>query len=334
MEIIANKDLTALNTFRMRVSAECFAEYDSVSELIALLSDPGLPRPFIPLGGGSNILFTGDVKGTVLHGRIKGMEFFPGGARVGAGEVFDVFCAEAAARGLWGVENLSGIPGEAGASAVQNIGAYGVEVKDVISAIEVLDTETLSELVLRPADCGYRYRGSNFKDVWKGRYIVTAVRYNLSPSPLPRLHYGNVASAVAAACPDGDLTPEKVRGAILGIRKGKLPDPEETGSAGSFFKNPFVDRETWLRISAAEGEVPHFDNPDGTVKIPAAWLIDRCGLKGLVLGNAAVYERQPLVLVNLTGRAEPSEILAIEELVIKKVKDRFGIVLSPEVEHI
>jgi UDP-N-acetylmuramate dehydrogenase len=339
MRITFNKDLSALNTFRMKVRAAAFAEYSGLEGLRAILSMPGLPRPLLHIGGGSNLLFSGDFKGTVLHSAVKGILFIDNGtpevlARVGAGESFDGFCALAASKGLWGTENLSLIPGEAGAAAVQNIGAYGVEIKDVLESVEAYDTVSGEMVTLGCEDCRYAYRDSVFKNEAKSRYIILYVTFKLSRDYSPRLSYGHVEAAVREVCGSGTLTPMMVRDAIVGIRKTKLPAVEETGSAGSFFRNPFVSREQYEAIASRYEKVPHFINPDGTVKIPAAWLIEQCGLKGHSEGNAAVWHSQPLVIVNATGEATPADILALEQKVIDSVWNRFSIRLSPEVEHI
>ncbi len=338
MKVTLNKDLTPLNTFRMQVKAAAFAEYNSVDELKQLLDDPDLPGPKLHIGGGSNLLFTGDFPGTVLHSCIKGLILKRSesgiSVQVGAGESWDEFCAWAASEGFWGPENLSLIPGEVGAAAVQNIGAYGVEVKDLITGVEVLDTLDHTTGTIEADECGYGYRASHFKGEWKGRFIVTSVTFRLTEEYSPRLDYGHVRSAVEVACGEGPLTPQKVRDAIIAIRRTKLPAVEELGSAGSFFKNPYVTQEEYEDIADIEPDVPHFPLPDGRVKIPAAWLIEKAGLKGFVKGNAAVYGKQPLVIVNRTGKASPREILALERKIIRTVRSRFGITLSPEVEHI
>ena len=338
MTITQHKDLSGLNTFRMGVTAAAYAEYNSVDELKEILQDPDLPGPMLPIGGGSNLLFTGDFPGTVLHSCIKGLILKRDDSgiyvQVGAGENWDQFCLWAATEGLWGPENLSLIPGEVGAAAVQNIGAYGVEVKDIISGVEVLDTLDFSTGTIEVDECGYGYRESNFKGAWKGRFIVTSVTFRLSDEYTPRLEYGHVKEAMKAAYGDTPLTPLMIRDEIIRIRRTKLPDVEALGSAGSFFKNPYVSQEDYEDIADIYPEVPHFPLPDGRVKIPAAWLIEKAGLKGYVKGNAAVYAKQPLVIVNHTGKASPREILSLERKIIRTVKSRFGITLTPEVEHI
>ncbi len=334
-------DLTHRNTFGMKVSCACFVEYDSLEDLFGLDFDE-LPQPVFHMGAGSNLLFTRDWPGTVLHSCIKflrpmGLEEDEVLVEVGAGAVFDSFVEWACSRGLWGAENLSLIPGEVGAAAVQNIGAYGVEAGDIIVRVNCFDREAREMVTFENADCRYGYRTSFFKEEGKGRYIITSVLFRLSRKYNPRLEYGNIRSAFDGRQP---MHPDDVRKAVSDIRKAKLPDPAETGSAGSFFKNPVISAEHFARIeevaraeSGQDVRVPHFDTPEG-VKVPAAWMIERCGLKGFRLGDAAVYEKQPLVIVNLTGKAAPEDILALERKVIAAVKDKFGVELHPEVEHI
>ena len=339
------KDLTKMNTFGMKVKARCFIEYDSVADLVDIEFEE-LARPVLHIGGGSNLLFTDDFKGTVLHSKINFIEILENGlVSVGAGVVFDDFCAWAAKEGLWGVENLSYIPGEVGASAVQNIGAYGVEVKDVIRTVYCYDTVEEEFVSFDVSECGYGYRDSIFKDPEiKGRYIVTHVVFELSSTPQPKLEYGHLREAVAAIIGESSsskLTPELIRKVIIKIRKEKLPEPSVMGSAGSFFKNPVVPAEHFQKIeSAAKAElgadykVPHYDLPDGMVKIPAAWMIEQCGWKGRRSGGAAVYDKQPLVIVNYTGEAYPEEIIGLEKRIIASVKAKFDVELNPEVDHI
>ena len=339
------KDLTKMNTFGMKVKARCFMEYDSVADLVDIEFEE-LARPVLHIGGGSNLLFTDDFKGTVLHSMIDFIEEIsdeessPVLVSVGSGVIFDDFCAWAAKEGLWGVENLSYIPGEVGASAVQNIGAYGVEVKDVIHKVYCYDTVEEEFVSFGVEECGYGYRDSIFKSPEiKGRYIVTHVVFALSRTPQPKLEYGHLKEAVAGAA--SALTPALVRKEIIRIRKEKLPEPSVMGSAGSFFKNPVISKEQFDGIEAAakaehgtDVTVPHYDLPDNMVKVPAAWMIEQCGWKGRRSGGAAVYQKQPLVIVNYTGEAFPEEIIGLEKRIIASVKAKFGVELHPEVEHI
>ena len=342
-----------MNTFGMKVKARCFMEYDSVADLVDIEFEE-LARPILHIGGGSNLLFTDDFKGTVLHSRINFIEILDECkgtsddevlVSVGSGVVFDDFCDWAAKEGLWGVENLSYIPGEVGASAVQNIGAYGVEVKDVIRSVYCYDTDEEEFVKFDVSECEYGYRDSIFKDPEvKGRFIVTHVVFALSRTPQPKLDYGHIKDAVmetASRYADAEMTPSLIRKVIIKTRKEKLPEPSVMGSAGSFFKNPVISAEHFAQIeSAAKAElgadykVPHYDLPDGTVKVPAAWMIEQCGWKGKRSGGAAVYEKQPLVIVNYTGEAYPEEIVGLEKRIIASVKAKFGVELHPEVDHI
>lgn len=352
------------NTFGIPVRAAACAGFSSVEELRGLLSDSSLPHPFLFVGAGSNLLFTGDFPGTVFHSEMKdirivadGASDFYGGVSAGgsavpgeviveadAGVVFDDLCAWAAERGLWGIENLSHIPGEVGASAVQNVGAYGVEAKDVIVSVNCIDISTGKAAVFSNSDCGYGYRASNFKTAWKGRYAVTSVLFRLSSIPTPHLDYGHLRAAVEAKAEQ--ITPALIRETVTEIRRQKLPEPSELGSAGSFFKNPVVPQEHYGRIlsdfrkeNGPEATVPHYivEQPGGQapmVKIPAAWMIEQCGWKGRQVGNVACYAKQPLVIVNLTGEATAAEIISLEQQIIASVQQRFGVRLHPEVEHI
>lgn len=335
MRIKFNYDLSSMNTFRMKVSCACFVEYENVAELEGLNFD-SLPRPLLHMGEGSNLLFTGDFPGTVLHSNIEYIKYVDVGLDevpviVGAGVNFDSFVAETCRHGLWGAENLSLIPGEVGAAAVQNIGAYGAEVKDIISGVVCFDLKERKKCRFKASECGYGYRSSMFKEGEnRGRYVVTSVLFRLSRKPAPKLDYKGLREALGDRT---DLTPRDLRDAVIEIRRSKLPDPEKTGSAGSFFKNPVVSAEQFARISP-DGSAPHFVLPDGTVKVPAAWLIDSCGLKGTMEGGAQVYPAQPLVIVNASGEATPADVLALENRIVNEVKARFGVELHPEVEHI
>lgn len=370
----------------MKVRAAAYAEWGSVDALRELLKDSSLPRPFLFVGAGSNLLFTGDFPGTVFHSVMKDIKLLSSEGvcsdgtvmvEAGAGVVFDDFCEWAAERGLWGIENLSHIPGEVGASAVQNVGAYGVEAKDVIERVNCIELSTGKTIVFANSDCGYGYRASNFKTKWKGQYVITSVLFRLCSVPQPRLDYGHLRTAVeehlakktsliSGDCPEdsavkngevaseitlsgitlSEITPSVIRDVVIAIRKEKLPEPSELGSAGSFFKNPVIPQSHYEKIlsdyratAGPEAKVPHYivEQPDGSapmIKIPAAWMIEQCGWKGKTLGNVASYAKQPLVIVNLTGKATPQEVIALENAIIASVRDRFAIELHPEVEHI
>ena len=343
MRISFDSDLSGMNTFRMKVSCRCFVEYGSVQELRNLMTDRTLPRPFFHIGGGSNLLFTKDFQGTVLHCGMKGMrDLGEGRIYAEAGVVWDDFCAWCAGKGLWGTENLSYIPGEVGASAVQNIGAYGREVGELIESVTCIEAGTGSEIVVPAGDCEYAYRDSRFKHDWKGRYFVTGVTFKLSVEPKPELDYGHVREAVKQRYGSDDpavLTPGMIREVVTDIRKTKLPEVSELGSAGSFFRNPYLDAaglEVIIKIAEQEnlGKVPSFPIDNGLFKVPAAWLIDKCGLKGRKQGGAAVYGKQPLVIVNHSGSAEPGDVIALEKAISDSVLRKFGVKLEKEVEYV
>lgn len=340
MQIQFNVPVSDLTTFRLPAKAACVVRYDGEDDLRAILADNSLPRPLKPIGEGSNLLFTGDYPGTLLLCDNRDADFVMLGSgkvmvEASAGVVMDTLIEECCRKRLWGVENLSGIPGTAGASVVQNVGAYGVEICDVLDSVTALDTMTMSTVTMKPAQLDYGYRNSLFKrEDRRGRYIVLKVRLLLSTHPSPRLDYANLRSLVDGDSPD--LTPMDVRDAVISMRDSKLPAPALIGSAGSFFKNPVIPASEFHRLEEENPglDIPRYVNPDGTVKVPAAWLIDRCGLKGATEGGAAVWHKQPLVIVNATGRAIPADVLALESRVKSEVKSRFGIELSPEVEHL
>lgn len=332
-----NDSLLAHNTFGMEVKAAVFVEYDSVEELKQLLADrTRWAGPWLHIGGGSNLLFTKDYAGMVLHSAIRGFEVVYEDdeqvqVRVGAGEVWDDFVAYAVRHEWYGAENLSLIPGEVGASAVQNIGAYGVEVKDLIVQVETLEVATGNERTFRNEDCRYAYRESIFKKEWKGQYIVTHVTYALSKRPVFRLEYGNVRCELEKR--GGEVTLSQVRDTIIAVRKDKLPDPAVQGNAGSFFMNPLVPVEQYEALKQQYPDMPHYDAGNGRVKIPAAWMIDRCGWKGKRCGHVGVHDKQALVLVNLGG-ATGEEVMALAEQIQASVERQFGIRISPEVNYI
>ena len=327
-------DLSAHNTFGMKVKCARFVEYSSVKDLESIDWEE-LPKPVVSIGEGSNILFTGDFGGTILHSAIDYVKYFAVGLdevpiMVGAGVKVDSLIEKVCSEGLWGLENLSLIPGEAGASVVQNIGAYGVEIKDVVSGVTCFDLQEKKMCKFRVQDCGFAYRDSLFKRA-DGRYIVTSILLRLSRKARPRLEYRALAEVFADRMPE---TPMQVREEVIKIRRSKLPDPARVGSAGSFFKNPVVSAAQFAAICEGYDSVPHYLLAAGMVKLSAAWLIEQCGFKGCGVGGAAVWEKQPLVLVNASGKASPEDVLALEEKIISAVRARFGVELSPEVVHL
>lgn len=328
-----NYSLLSRNTFKMDVKAVRFIEYDTEEELAGFLSSGGLAEPYLHIGGGSNLLFLEDFPGTILHSAVKGIETVSETGRwielrAGAGVVWDDFVAYTVENGWYGAENLSLIPGEVGATAVQNIGAYGVEAKDLIVSVDVVEAATGRKRRFLKEECRYAYRESVFKKELKGKYFVTHVTYRLSKVPVFCLDYGNVRSELEKD--DGELTLPNVRKAIVSIRKSKLPDPEVLGNAGSFFMNPVVPQKQFSVLCREYPDIPFYRIDDTRVKVPAGWLIDRCGWKGKSLGSVAVHEHQALVLVN-KGGATGRDVLRLAEEVSRSVRKKFGITIRPEV---
>lgn len=318
----------------MDVKCRRFIEFDTEDEVSRVVN--GLTeadRPLLVIGGGSNILFTKDFEGTVLHSAIRGRHAvrMEGSVflRCGSGEKWDDIVKLCVDNGLYGAENLSLIPGDVGASAVQNIGAYGVEAKDLIYKVEAIDIETGVKREFTNDECEYSYRWSKFKGEWKNRYVITYVTYKLSDIFVPHLQYGNI---LAELDKKGIKTPtvSHMRNVVIEIRKAKLPDPEIEGNAGSFFTNPIVDNSKYEQLVGEFGTVPHYQVGQDKVKIPAGWMIEQCGWKGKTLGKAGVHSKQALVLVN-KGGANGQDIVKLCNAIRKDVKDKFGIEINPEV---
>lgn len=332
-----NYSLLPYNTFGMNVQAARFVEYDSADELSAFLQQPQhLLPPCLHIGGGSNLLFTTDYLGTILHSAIKGFNIIKEDdnwveVRVGAGEIWDDFVTYAIENNWYGTENLSLIPGEVGASAVQNIGAYGVEVKDLITQVETIEISTGNKRIFTNAECNYAYRSSIFKQELKGKYIVTHVTYRLSKKTTFKLDYGNIRTELEKeGC---SLTLSSLRNIIVRIREAKLPDPKVLGNAGSFFMNPIISLQQFNELTKKYPDMPHYPAGEGWVKVPAGWMIDQCGWKGKHIGRAAVHEKQALVLIN-TGGATSEEIIHLANEIVRSVKNQFGIEIHPEVNFI
>ena len=306
-------------------------EYGSVEEaqaVVGMLTETD--RPLLILGGGSNLLLTGDYDGTVLHSGIRFLEQTDEcHIRCGSGYVWDDVVAYCVANGLYGAENLSVIPGEVGASAVQNIGAYGVEAKDLIDSVEAVEIETGRICRFMNAECAYSYRQSKFKHTWRDRFLITAVTYKLSKTYAPKLDYGNIRAALAAKG-IGNPTAMQLRETIIEIRNAKLPDPKVLGNAGSFFMNPVVPTQKYNELAQQYEGMPHYTIDSEHEKIPAGWLIEQCGWKGKALGRAAVHDKQALVLVN-RGGATGSEVVHLCETIQHDVRQKFGIDINPEV---
>lgn len=337
MKEILNCPMVGKNTFGMDVKADRWIEYSSQEELCELLlHKERWSLPLLHIGAGSNLLFSGDFKGTVLHSGIKGIELAAEDencvwVRVGAGVVWDDFVAYAVDHEWYGAENLSYIPGEVGASAVQNIGAYGAEAKDLIDTVETVEITTAKVKVFRNEECGYAYRESVFKKDLKGKFVVTHVTYKLSKHPVFNLEYGNIRTRLEKTGKEVSL--RLVRDVIIEVRKEKLPDPAVQGNAGSFFMNPVIAKEQYQELLVKYPDMPHYVVDENRVKVPAGWLIERSGWKGKALGRAAVHDKQALVLVNLGG-ASGREVMDLARAVVDTVRDLFGIELHPEVNFI
>ena len=333
MTIRENCSLKDHNTFGMDVKADRMVDWSTPDELKGILAD--LESPVLMIGGGSNLLFMSDFKGTVLHSSVTTIDILGitndhVHVRVGSGVVWDDFVAWCAVNGYWGVENLSAIPGEVGASAVQNIGAYGVEAKDVIDTVQTICLADGSERDFINAECRYGYRQSIFKNELKGQYAVAYVIFTLSRKPEPRLGYGALEQEVERL---GGPSLENIRQAVISIRDSKLPDPDMLGNAGSFFMNPVITEQDFNIIRSSYPDVPSYPAAGGLIKVPAGWLIEKTGWKGRSLGPAAVYEKQALVLVN-KGGATGTDIKRLADTIIEDVRQKFGITLSTEVNYI
>lgn len=341
-----NYSLLNHNTFGFDIKCSRFIEFESVNDLKEALREIDKPgytgRPPFVIGGGSNLVFTADYAGTILHSAIRGREVVQEDdhevlLRIGSGENWDETVAYCTTHGWCGTENLSLIPGDTGAAAIQNIGAYGVELKDLVDKVETVEISTGKDCAFTKAECRYAYRRSIFKEELKGRHIVTYVTLRLKKAFHPDLDYGNIRAELTQEglldAPESTdtsrITPQNLRNAIIRIRRNKLPDPAEIGSAGSFFMNPIIPRMLYDRLSAKYPDMPHYTMDDGRLKVPAGWLIDRCGWKGKQLGKAGVYPKQALVLIN-KGGATGIDIVTLSNTIRKDVRKRFNLEISPE----
>ncbi len=319
------------NSFGVDQQAARLVEFETPDDLRELFAH-GVPSRWMVLSGGNNILFTQDYDGVLVTPVARGISMLRQERdsvfiRVEAGVEWDELVEWAVEHDLWGLENLSLIPGKAGAAPVQNIGAYGAEAADTIRRVEMFCVETATMLTLDAPHCGFGYRESVFKHTLKGRVIITALEMELSRTPRPRLGYGDVEREVEAR---GGATLRNIREAVCAIRRSKLPDPTVLGNAGSFFKNPVVEAPVAEKLLARYPDMPHYPAPDGRVKLAAGWLIDRAGLKGRREGNVGVHERQALVLVNYGG-ATGGEVIAFARKVQHEVLEKFGITIDTEV---
>jgi UDP-N-acetylmuramate dehydrogenase len=340
-----NVALQPLNTFGIAARAQSLARVRGEADITALLSQLAGQAPALILGGGSNLVITGDIKGLVIKVDVPGQRLIEDTCKgwlveAGAGENWHVFVAWTLAQGWPGLENLALIPGSVGASPVQNIGAYGVELQDRFHSLDAVDLHTGQAFTLDAAQCGFGYRDSVFKHApsderslgLAGRAIITRVRFLLPKPWKPVLGYLDLERKMAES---GISAPsaQQIFDWVVAIRGAKLPDPAVIGNAGSFFKNPTVSPEQCVDIIARDPKVVHYPMPDGSIKLAAGWLIDACGWKGKSVGNAAVYDKQALVLVNKGGQKNPctgGEVMTLAKAIQTSVYERFGIMLEPE----
>jgi UDP-N-acetylmuramate dehydrogenase len=330
------KDIT---TFHAKVYAKHYTEFASMDELKEILLSPEVKgKQFMILGGGSNVLFTGDYNGIIIRNAIKGIEIIKEEGndvfiRARSGEKWHDFVLYCVGKGYAGIENLSLIPGTVGAGPIQNIGAYGVELKDVLSEVEALNIHTLEVRKFSNSECNFGYRESIFKGKEKGNYIILSVTLKLNKDPNKvNTTYGTISKELEAM---GVTNPTiaDISKAVINIRSSKLPDPEKIGNAGSFFKNPIITNARFEKLKTQFPDIVSFAAHEGHTKLAAGWLIEQCGWKGKRIGDAGVHKDQALVLVNY-GDATGKEIYDLSTQVIKSVKDKFDIELEREVNMI
>jgi UDP-N-acetylmuramate dehydrogenase len=328
-----NKSLKPYNTFGISVKAKSFVEISSEDDLTDLLRKDITKEPYLILGGGSNILFTQDFDGLVLKISIPGLssniteDYVE--VTAGAGVVWHDLVMYCVNNGFAGVENLSLIPGTVGASPVQNIGAYGVELKDVFQSCTAFEIKTGNKRKFMFDDCAFGYRESIFKTELKGKYIITSVVFKLTDKPKLNTQYGAIQDELKIRNIE-QPTIKDISDVVSSIRVGKLPDPSTIGNAGSFFKNPVISSEQFARVHTRFPDVVHYSMSDGMEKLAAGWLIEQCGFKGVTIGNTGTWKYQALVLVN-HGSATGVEVYSFSEKIIHAVDAKFGVLLEREV---
>ncbi len=336
MVIQENISLASYTTFKIGGAARFFCRVqniDEVKQAVVFARERGLP--FFVLGGGSNLLISdGGFNGLVIKVEIMGKEINGQIVSAGSGEAWDKLVAYTIEHGLNGLENLSAIPGTVGAAPVQNIGAYGVEVGHLISAVHVFDTREMKEMELASRDCHFGYRNSLFK-YERGRYIITRVDFNLENNSHVQVEYKDLEEYFLKMKTNSqDITPAKVREAVIDIRRNKLPDWNTWGTAGSFFKNPVISKEKFIELKEKYPTLPSFPEPDGQIKIPLGWILDNvCHAKGMTRGSVGTYKNQALVIVTKAG-ATASEVVEFTQGLMKQVKDATGITVEAEVEWV
>lgn len=337
MKDIKDYNLLNNNTFGIDETCRRFVEFDTVDQLKSIVSSmTEEDRPLLLIGGGSNLLLTKRFEGTVLRSAIKDYSIDESGDDIlltcGSGICFDDVVEMCVRNNWYGMENLSIIPGDVGASAVQNIGAYGREAKDVIYKVQAVRIADGKDVVFTNEECQYGYRQSRFKKEWKDQYVITYVTYRLSRTFTPYLDYGNIRAELEKRNIPHP-TAQDVRDVVVDIRNAKLPDPKVEGNAGSFFMNPVVSKEKYMQLLALYPQMPHYHIDDEHEKIPAGWMIDHCGWKGKTLSKAGVHDKQALVLVN-RGGAKGADVIALCTAIQKDVKEQFGIDIHPEVNFV
>ncbi len=326
--------LRSLNTFGLEAKAERYYRATSVDSLKRILK---VEQPSLVLGGGSNLLLTKDVEGLVVHVDIRERRLLQEREgcvllQAGAGEPWHEYVMHTIAEGYGGLENLSLIPGVVGAAPIQNIGAYGVELKDHFSGLKALNRETLEEEFFDENSCKFGYRASCFKGELKGKYIITHVRFTLTVDHHDhRLNYGDIRSILEKS--GKSPSPKSISDAVVAIRSSKLPDPSEIGNSGSFFKNPELSESEFLALQKLRPDLRFYELPENRYKIPAAWLIDQAGWKGHRRGAIGVHDKQALVLVN-HGGGKGEDLWALAKEIQQDVEDKFGVKLNPEVNVI
>lgn len=335
MKLQKNVDLTPLNTFGLKAVAHDYIELTDPEWLPAVVTFYNFsPETTLWLGGGSNVLFRGDYPGLVVKLVNEGLREVKRTEdhvwiRAAAGENWHKFVQRVLKWDLSGLENLSLIPGTVGAAPVQNIGAYGVEVKDRIETVHCFDVIEQKFIDLDNAACRFAYRDSIFKHEGKNRYVITAVTFKLDTHFQPNIQYGDLAATVAERCGNNPVTALDVSAAVCKIRSEKLPDPAKIGNVGSFYKNPVISAQQAAALLAQYPNMPHYPQPNGQVKLAAAWLIDQCSLKGYAVGGAAVHNKQALVLIN-TGNATASDVAQLSDHITQTVMQKFQVALEME----
>ncbi|MFB1022620.1 MAG: UDP-N-acetylmuramate dehydrogenase [Vicingaceae bacterium] len=335
-----NINLKEYNTFGIEVFAKEFYSINSALDAKTFfLQENFNDRELLIIGGGSNLLFTEDFNGAVVHNEIKGTSVESENEnevllKVGAGENWHEFVLHCINEGYAGLENLSLIPGNVGASPMQNIGAYGVEVKDLITEVEAIRIRDAEIVTFSNPECEFDYRSSIFKTTCKNEYFITSVTFKLTKSPVFNISYGAIKSQLEHNNIDIQTVNIKdISDAVITIRQSKLPDPKEIGNSGSFFKNPIIDNDTFEKLKKTHKDMPAYKLPKGGYKLAAGWLIEKTGWKGYTEGNYGVHEKQALVLVNYGG-ATGLEIYDLSERVLLSVENKFGITLEREVNII